>query len=862
MLARVLIRHRIVRSAEAHSRPGDEREADGAEQRVADSTPTPAARLPIGDKAPKVGQLAHQIKEEEEVEPRPSDDAATASGEGASVGRPKRNRQRSIQLANNGDVVDKGGASEPQGAESLEKSQPPEKEAGPPHRMATAHRDPRRTASSQGGAEVAEGDASRANGGGRATEIIKAHEGGRKQGTCGTAERPASKRQKKVQLGNEASAGSSITAAAYAARLDVITATSAAWSPACAGREGSKGSAYLATGVKAGRVYVWRLEMPAYSLQRDEGGRAGLVLAGGLAAHEDWVTSLAWGPGRRENKEAPAGQLGCSVLLLATGCSRGSVRLWELSIGASSVQSNGETFASRLLAEVFEPDSSSSLALDLCHDEEGKVQLAAGKASGELAVASLSGQAGVSTSSAASRQQAHDSMVTGVCWAPDGSTLYSCSQDASQKCWRLTQGARLQQALMPDDSRVLPAPAGPLASALPSEIPANSLDAYFGLALSPNGLALVAVRGLLGADLSVMYQRKAHKGALQITWVAGQHSEAPQPDDATAASAAARRDAYLHSWRRRLEEAVRYLSGGSSGPFALWDVLASARLLGRSGSAPGGAAAASPADTWRDSGLRAVVVASEEDVASWSCRRLQLANCLVRTKEGPATGGPGTGAPQQDETTVSGNVLVPSDGLEMREHELRQRLAFAVLSGARSPSGEGHVGGGESPPRGTGKGPGGTESATGRPSVWRWVRWVLKHEGSLRRPLVELAAAISQRGSGLEMVDSEECPLCSAGVSFESAEVATCSQGHKLPRCSVTLRVASSPYVWRCTCCLRRATSPLPLGLINSSPQPSPADEGVRRRRAFARAPLPCCLFCGILMHRHNPEIVLKAFQV
>ncbi|BDA42682.1 probable protein AGENET DOMAIN (AGD)-CONTAINING P1 at N-terminal half [Coccomyxa sp. Obi] len=112
-------------------------------------------------------------------------------------------------------------------------------------------------------------------------------------------------------------AAEEVSTAVYEQRLFCMSALQVAWSPLCTS-QGASAWKYcvLAVGTKSGRVWLWRYRMPSsYSLADQDTVEANFALVGSFLAHAGWITAMHW---------AVVG----GSLVLATGCSEGSVRLY------------------------------------------------------------------------------------------------------------------------------------------------------------------------------------------------------------------------------------------------------------------------------------------------------------------------------------------------------------------------------------------------------------------------------------------------------------------------------------------------------------------------------------------------------
>lgn len=112
----------------------------------------------------------------------------------------------------------------------------------------------------------------------------------------------------------------------------------------------------------------------------------------------------------------------------------------------------------------------------------------------------------------------------------------------------------------------------------------------------------------------------------------------------------------------------------------------------------------------------------------------------------------------------------------------------------------------------------------------------------------------------------EYCYICSAVVPFESTEYAICSglknnngvhETHKLQRCAVTMQILPTKSSWFCMCCQRHASKLAPTILFTMARYPSDLKSFVESS-SYKDTSTPCCPFCGILLHRSQPQYFLS----
>ncbi|XP_039848692.1 uncharacterized protein LOC120707755 isoform X5 [Panicum virgatum] len=163
-----------------------------------------------------------------------------------------------------------------------------------------------------------------------------------------------------------------ITAKQYACRDARLSSVIVAWSPLVSSSDKIsclwRHWCILAVGSKAGNVSFWKLYKPEYYTIDAGVVNSDPMLIGVLQAHKSWVSAITW--------EVSSEGSSKSSLLLATGCSDGSVKIWLANIEGLNRCTNLEEVPFALVAE-----------------------------------------------------------VTGLSWGMDGYCLYSCSQDNSARCW-------------------------------------------------------------------------------------------------------------------------------------------------------------------------------------------------------------------------------------------------------------------------------------------------------------------------------------------------------------------------------------------------------------------------------------------
>uniref|UniRef100_A0A0E0N1B4 Transcription factor IIIC 90kDa subunit N-terminal domain-containing protein n=1 Tax=Oryza rufipogon TaxID=4529 RepID=A0A0E0N1B4_ORYRU len=241
----------------------------------------------------------------------------------------------------------------------------------------------------------------------------------------------------------------------------------------------------LAVGCKSGSVSFWKIHKPEYytidigMVTRDP------MLIGVVQAHLSWVTAISW--------ELFSSGSSKPLLLLATGCSDGSSKIWLGDIEGLNQCTCAKEVPLTLVAEVttdsLAPVSSISLSAPAQHQDS--VNLAIGRASGSLEAWSwnISGN---------KIQKIH------ACDAHD-------QVDNSAHCWMFNE-KHLEEIPLHTD--------GP---ELKESVDLTEVsDRCYGLALAPGELMIAVVRSLDSNLLNQMYQARTQKAVVEFIWIGGQ----------------------------------------------------------------------------------------------------------------------------------------------------------------------------------------------------------------------------------------------------------------------------------------------------------------------------------------------------
>ncbi|XP_044461569.1 uncharacterized protein LOC123192915 isoform X3 [Mangifera indica] len=307
-----------------------------------------------------------------------------------------------------------------------------------------------------------------------------------------------------------------ITPDEYASRCAMLHSLVVAWSPML--RFSSKnfpipqnGSSsqfsVLAIGGKSGKISFWRISAPkCYSIEHSNIDPT-LVQVGLLQAHNSWITAISWAL-LSSNSSNPQ-------VLLVTGSSDGSVRIWTgyTEDLLNSVEVHHAPFS--ILREVTTANTIPISVLSICVPAQSlhQILLAIGKGSGsfDIWICDISSNKFENVGSYDTQGQ----VVTGLAWAFDGSSLYSCSQDNFVRGWVLHGNTLVE----------VPIPSNTLGLKNSTDLP-DVFVSCLGVALSPGDLILAVVRNFDLDTLDHMYQARAHKAAVEFFWIGGQQIDA------------------------------------------------------------------------------------------------------------------------------------------------------------------------------------------------------------------------------------------------------------------------------------------------------------------------------------------------
>ncbi|KAE8705493.1 SER/ARG-rich protein 34A [Hibiscus syriacus] len=305
-----------------------------------------------------------------------------------------------------------------------------------------------------------------------------------------------------------------ITADQYASRSAMLSSLVVAWSPLlklsfeiCGAPENKSSNCFslLAVGSKPGKISLWRITSPQYYSVERSMTPTMVELIGILMAHSSWVTAISWA--------LLASESSSHQVLLATGSSDGSVRIWvghSEEIMKSTEVNNAPFYPLKEITNIYAVPVS---VLSLMPSQSlHKMLLAVGRTSGAFEV--WIGDTSVKKFNKVGQYDAHDQVVTGLAWAFDGSSLYSCSQDNFVRSWNL-HGSSLSEVPIPSSSPGMRSF---------SDIP-DVFISCLGLVVSPSNLAVAMVRGFDVNQLDPMYEARLQKAVVEFFWIGGQQKE-------------------------------------------------------------------------------------------------------------------------------------------------------------------------------------------------------------------------------------------------------------------------------------------------------------------------------------------------
>lgn len=647
-----------------------------------------------------------------------------------------------------------------------------------------------------------------------------------------------------------------ITAEQYVSWSAMLSSTVVTWSPklhissninSAPTKSLASYFSLLSVGGKSGKISFWRNnEQDRYAVVCN-GVSVNIMLVGVLQAHKSWITAICW--------EIVSINDSKSELLLISGSSDGSVKIWLVDIEGLLSLSEMNCSAICLLREVSSASSAPVSVLSVTAPVEslGKILLAVGRGSGllEVWVCDISSCEFQMSGS----YDAHLQIVTGVTWAFNGRRLYSCSQDDSICCWFLHESTLCQV---------------PLASTsfgLRSSSDLHVTDSCFGLALSQGNLVFATVRGFDFDFLNPMYEVRTQKAGVEFFWIGGQElvSSSDRYLDCVE-SFPGTTEAEMMCWESCILWSLKHYEHASK-PLLVWDVIAALFAVKQAAEGYVQHILVKWILSWFagcDRGLSTenILFHASRSLSKISSRQLHLLNIICRrfVLSGHKVDVYTANENKLEATIVEDEQLkLWTDLLNISEGKLRERLvAFSfvvVLSQASSSTTVNQVGRNWLPV-----------------GIAQMQQWIAANSVRVHNQLQLFQSKLKSLGwlySFGGYVADEQCRYCSASVPFESPEVAFCAgkkgktgivQRHKLVRCAASMQVCPTTPLWYCVCCQRSVSELVPQSLFTVSELPLDIDS--LTLSPFHEIVRPLCPFCGILLQRLQPEFLLSASPV
>ncbi|TYI14603.1 hypothetical protein ES332_A08G132400v1 [Gossypium tomentosum] len=654
-----------------------------------------------------------------------------------------------------------------------------------------------------------------------------------------------------------------ITADQYASRSAMLSSLVVAWSPLlklssriCGAPEINSSICFslLAVGSKSGKISFWRINVPEYYSIEQSLAPTRVELIGILKAHSSWVTAISCA--------LLASDSSTPQVLLATGSSDGSVRIWighgEEFLKSTEVN-NAPFYPLKEIVNIYAVPVSvlSLMPTQSLH----KMLLAVGRTSGAIEV--WIGDTSVKTFDKAGPYDAHDQVVTGLAWAFDGCFLYSCSQDNFVRSWSL-RGSSLSEMPIPSSSPGLRSV---------SDMP-DVFISCLGLVVSPSNLAVAMVRSFDVNQLDHMYEARLQKAAVEFFWIGGHQkdilSNTSLEFDIEPLPGFTEKE--LVYWESNILWSLKQYEHWDK-PLVIWDIVAA--LLAFKWSAPDYVdhvlvkwLSSSYVDVHVERSIGKVLPHVCKSFCKAASRQLHLLNIICRQVILPELKADEINSNLLNFTVDNPNFAQDKqhklwmDLLSRSEKELRERLVGFSFSAYRSFASN-------------------SATTSSEPGYWypfgmaQMEQWVANNNHQVHDQLKVVATEIKtcKRSRCIELAeeDKEQCSYCSAPVPFESPEFGVCrgmesngssGQKHKLARCAVTMQVCPITPLWLCKCCQRWISKLAPESLFKMpqqhcldykfSPEPS----------SIKVASKPQCPFCGILLQRSQPEFLLSPLPV
>ncbi|XP_020402609.1 uncharacterized protein [Zea mays] len=621
-----------------------------------------------------------------------------------------------------------------------------------------------------------------------------------------------------------------ITAKQYACRAAHLSSLVVSWSPVVSSSDKTscllRHWCIIAVGSKSGNLSFWKLPKPEYYTIDAGVVTSDPMLIGVLQAHKSCVSVIAW-------QVLSAGS-SKSSLLLATGCSDGSVKIWLGNIEGLNQCASGEVpfaLVAVVATDLSSPVSSISLAIPAQSQHE--VSLAIGRVSGSLEI--WIWNASSNKIEIFSAWHAHDQVVTGLQWAMDGYCLFSCSQDNSARCW-ISHENHLEEIFMHSNFPEL------RESADLSELS----DRCYGLTLAPGEQMIAVVRSLDLNLLNQMYQVRTQKAVVEFIWIGGQFVGIPldRSIDICSSQSTDLSSSNLMWWGSNILWSLKKYENVEK-RLVIWDVVAVLQELKKSAPAFLETLVHSWVSVLLSGDPQCVSIdapsRSMHDMMPYvSTRKLHLLNIMCRKVMVSIHTHHGPGAENGNEETTDfwSTLLVRS------ETELRERLVGFTFAAVLKRTA--YLFNGTS-----------TENCWFPVGVAQMDSWVtMNYDGQVHDQLQSIRSKIKDLGSRIDgYSDVESCPYCSSPVHFESPDVAICGERHTLPRCRASMILCSVVQpLWHCVCCGGTVNKLLPESFFTMQAS-TMHDEG---SLDLSAASVPLCPFCGILLQRSMPAFLLS----
>lgn len=638
-----------------------------------------------------------------------------------------------------------------------------------------------------------------------------------------------------------------ISAQQYASRSAMLLSLVVAWSPVIkpshkVHSHQNSSVSVLAIGTKSGKVSFWKVNVPeCYSLAECTVPTR-VLLVGILQAHNSWINCISWMLFDSDSSNPK--------VLLATGSTDGSVRIWQCYCEELLASSDSNFASFSLLKEVISGEGMPTLlSLYAPNLPVHKLFLAIGRGSGslEIRIFNLSS----CEFDNVRLYNAHDHVVTGVAWAFDGRYLFTCSEDNILRGWSLDESSLRE---VPISSRI-PDLGGSIDLS-------DTFRSCFGITVSPGNLVAAVVRSFDIESLDRMYEARSQKAAVQFFWIGGEEIEV-MPNSSyfyTENFPDISKKEFVH-WESSILWSLNQFKNLNK-PMVVWDVVAA--LLGFRQSILEYVdhillkwLSMSYLQWNKELSATKILSNVSRNVSTFSTRQLHLLNIICRRVVLSELIQDQVNNDLQNLERLSDaeneNHILWKELLLSSERELRQRLIGLCFACAklRSPS-----------------------TTEYRPGFWYPIglaemqQWIRNNPEHLQESVKVIA---SQAGKSRLSKHSamEQCTYCSALVPFESPEFGLCQgvkhntgvgQSHKLVRCSVSMQVcpATTP-LWFCICCYRSAFRLAPDILFQMSETPDFRSLTLSESEIPSR---PLCPFCGILLQRRQPDFLLSACPV